>query len=515
MFSFRLITTFIVVMALVILTTGCKKTTTEETFEPKLLLSNLSVAIVPSGTENITITARDEHDSTLTFSVECDDENIATVTKTDSTITVTGKNYGTTNVTVSCGGNLTKTIPVEVYDFKVLGADELIIEYVDQFEYRWCSLGSGDTWHTSFYHPVATNGFHALGSYSFRELSNPNERKSVVVVKAKEGSDALAPPVDYDSIWSTHGSGIDDNGSLWNPVPPDGYKALGTVAQRGYNKPSLDDVVCVRNDLTVPGDWGQALFGGDNGRARCMSYLIYPPDAGPHDSCYLTTGSFVGMRTWPDSSGYLVLFLLKIMVPKLPDPPEQYFTPVLTGYEEPPKQTAPVMEKEVVLPWTMIKDEAYSEIWRYLNSPKYRVERRVFYQLEFHNHNKTSVLQTNTYKKTVGVTTDKYNTIKASVGLSLSYEEGISAGFLGFGGEAKITATFSVELGYEYQWGISELQQKEIDVSINTPPGKAAALWRKYNRFIVKRHKGTALETVGTWDIGTESYVTDEYPHER
>jgi len=514
MIKLKFIFSCLIAISLIVIAGSCKKTH-EETFEPKLLLSNLSVSVVPGGTENITITARDEHDSTLTFSVECEDEDVATVTENDSTITITGKNLGTTNVTISSGANLTKTFPVQVYDPKVLGADELIIEYVDDFEYRWCSLGAGDTWSTSFYHPVTTNGFHALGSFSFRELSNPNGRKSVVVVKAKDGSDALKPPLDYDSIWSTQGSGIDDNGSLWNPVPPAGYKALGTVAQRGFNKPSLDDVVCVRNDLTVPGDWGQALFGGNNGRAKCMAYFIYPPDAGPHDSCYLTTGSFVGMRTWPDSSGYPVLFLLKIMVPKLPDPPEQDFTPVLTGYDEPPKQTAPVMDKEIVVPWTLIKDEERSEVWRYLNSPKYRVERMVYYQLEFHNRNKTSVLQTNSWNKTVGVTRDVQQTISATVGLELSYETGVSAKFLGIGGDSKITFTASIELGYQYQWGISEFTQKEIDVSINTPPGKAAALWRKYNRFTVKRHNGTALETVGTWDVGTESYVTDEYPHEQ
>ena len=514
--SFALAVTAIVVVAIA---AGCQKAPTEETFEPKLLLSQLSVSVVPEGTQDIVVTATDESCSARPFTAVCDNEAVATVTRTDSTITITGHDYGRANVTISCDTNV-RVLPVEVYNPKVLGADELTIAHVRDFEYRWCSLGGGDTWSASFYHPVVPEGFHALGSFSFRGMSSPNGRKSMVVVKAKPGTDALKPPVDYDLVWSTRGSGIDDNGSLWNPVPPPGYKALGTVARRGFNKPDLDDVVCVREDLTVPGDFGDGLFGGDNGEERCMAYVIYPPDAGPHDSCYLTTGTFVGMRTWPDSSGYPVLHLLKIMVPRLAEPPEQTFTPVLTGYEEPPKQTAPVMSRAVVVPWNMLRDEEQPESWRCYNSPQYRVERVVYYQLEFHNHNKTSVLQTNSWRKTVGVTKDLYQTIAGKVALQVSMETGMSLEFgLATSGKvgmtAKTTVTVSAELGYERQWGISEFQEKEVEVSVNTPPGKAAALWRKYNRFIVKRHNGTNIETVGSWDVGTESYVTDEYPHER
>ncbi len=514
MVKFRLVTTSLVVMALVILATSCKKTTTEETFEPKLLLSNLSVSIVPQGTEIITIIARDEHDSTLTFSVECEDENVATITKTDSTITVTGKNYGTTYVTVSSGDNLSKTFPVEVYDPTVLGADELIIGYVDEFEYRWCSLGGGDTWGTSFYHPVTTDGFHALGSFSFRELSNPNGRKSVVVVKAKPGSDALKPPVDYDSIWSTQGSGIDDNGSLWNPRPPAGYKALGTVAQQGYNKPSLNDVVCVREDLTIKGACGEGLFGGNNGVAECRVYSIDQPEVGPHDSCYLKTGTFTGTRTYPDSLGHPVLYVLKIMLPMQKEGPDQTFAPKLTGYDTPPDQTVPIMSKEMSVPWTIVNDSRYDSIWRLTNSPFYRVERQVYYQLIYHNYNQTSQVQTNSVELKSGTSSTESETHTLEWGLGISVAVGVSFMCPVASGNLTTTYTASIKFGYETQTSVTELQEKTVTSSINTPPGKAAALWQKYNRFIVKRHNGTQLDPVGVWEFGIDSYITDEFPHE-
>lgn len=140
-------------MALVILAINCKKTTAEQTFESKLLLTKPSVSVVSEGTEDITVTATDEYNSPLTFSVECEDEDIATVTKNDSTITITGKNLGTTNVKISCDTDtsLNKTIPAQVYDPKILEASELLIAFIDTFEYRWCSRGMGYySWDASF-----------------------------------------------------------------------------------------------------------------------------------------------------------------------------------------------------------------------------------------------------------------------------------------------------------------------------------------------------------------------------
>jgi hypothetical protein len=505
----------VAVLVLVIVAIGCKKTPIEEeeTFEPQLLLSQLSVAVVPDGTQEVTVTATDEYDSPRPFTVVCDDEAVATVVTSDSTMTITGHSCGATTVTVTCDTNV-RTLPVQVYDAKILEAGELLIAFVDEFEYRWCSMGSGDTWVASFYHPVTTDGYHALGSLGLREFSDPNGKKSIVVVNARPGSDALKPPVDYDSVWNTRGSGIEDYGSLWNPVPPAGYKALGTVAQRGFDKPGLDDVVCVREDLTVPGGCGQGLFRGNNGRAECELYVVDPPIVGPHDSCYLTTGASTGTRTRPDSTGHPALNVLKVKLPMMAEAPDQSFAPKLTGYDKPPDETPPVMSREMSVPWTLIQDRQHAEVWRYTNSPNYRVERQVFYRLLYHNYNQTSELQTNNWKITSGVSRDSSYTEWEQKGLSLSVEAGVSYQGLAWGGHLTVTGTVSKDFGYQTQVGITEFMETEVTTSINIPPGKAAALWQKYNRFMIKRHDGKDLEPVATYDCGINSYVTDEFPHD-
>jgi len=494
--------------------TACKKAPTEETLPPQLLLDKLGVSVVPGGSEEVSVTATDEQDSSRQFTVACDDEAVATVTTTGSTITVTGRGYGTANVTVT-SDTCVRILPVKVYDPNVVEAGELLIAFADEFEYRWCSMGSPDTWDASFYHPVTSNGYHALGSFGFRGFGDPKGTMSVMVVRALPGSDALKPPVDYDSVWNTRGSAIEDNGSLWTPVPPPGYKALGTVAQRGYGKPSLDDVVCVRQDLTVPGACGDGVFWGNNGAAECMAYSILPPDVGAHDSSYLQTRTFSGARISPDSTGHPALHVLKVKLPMMPEAPDQSFAPRLSGYDKPPDQTEPVMAREMAVPWTTVRDDAsHPEGWRYANSPNYRVERMVFYKLLYHNYNQTSEVQPNSYEISCGVESESSQAYSEKTGLSLSVALGVSYKGVAWGGSLTVTGTYSREFGYETRTSVKELERTTTTTGLNIPPGKAGAIWQKYTRFVVKRHNTQHLEPVATMDYPMNSFVTDVYPHD-
>jgi hypothetical protein len=38
------------------------------------------------------------------------------------------------------------------------------------------------------------------------------------------------------------------------------------------------------------------------------------------------------------------------------------------------------------------------------------------------------------------------------------------------------------------------------------------AIWQQYNRFVIKRHNESVIETVKVWEFGVNSFVTDEYP---
>jgi len=473
--------------------------------------------MVPGGSETVAVYAKNSDGNPESFSITNSDPDIASASISDSAIYITGLSYGTTTIEITSGSRASSTLPVQVYDPFYLDTGEIIVTYVDSFTYIWHDAGSGAPNDWAVYQPVVGEGFHALGSLGVPNWSNPNGNYSMMVVKAKQGSDALAEPTGYEFVWFYRvfdwPNGFIYRVSVWRPIPPEGYVALGAVAIQGYDgPPPLDYVVCVREDLTIDGGPGTYIWhDADTGMPYDLGcWRIDQPDAGPHEYAYLTTGTFVGWNSWSPPNIHDVMHVLKVTLPMLAEAPYQTFVPALTGYESPPEETVPMMGKAMLVPCTIVNDQVYSNNvhWQVANSPFYRLERQVFYKLLYHNHNQTSEVQTNSVTIRSGITTSESERIWNETEISVSVEAGLS--IKAFSG--KVTATVSRRFGYETETSVTELQETEIQSSINTPPGKAAALWQQYNRYILKRHNGTGFETVSSWEFGIDSYVTDEYP---
>lgn len=63
-------------------------------------------------------------------------------------------------------------------------------------------------------------------------------------------------PLSYIKIWSSdmlNNKDIQDF-SIWQPVPPEGYVAMGDIISPSLSKPSLDEIVCVPINDTEPNE---------------------------------------------------------------------------------------------------------------------------------------------------------------------------------------------------------------------------------------------------------------------
>ncbi|KAJ1390874.1 Vacuolar protein sorting-associated protein 62 [Sesbania bispinosa] len=120
----------------------------------------------------------------------------------------------------------------------------------------------------AFYKPVGIpDGFHILGHYcqpSYKPL-----RGFVLVARAvetccspSETSDicnhdklpVLRNPLDYTLVWCSNARSNKEmptgSGYFWLPQPPEGYRDLGYLVTNKPDKPNLDEISCVRADLT-------------------------------------------------------------------------------------------------------------------------------------------------------------------------------------------------------------------------------------------------------------------------
>ncbi|KAG1347589.1 vacuolar protein sorting-associated protein 62 [Cocos nucifera] len=135
---------------------------------------------------------------------------------------------------------------------EVIDLGGLEVCQVSSFTKVWASHEGGeDDAGATFFHPSPIpSGFSMLGSYA-----QPNSRPLfgwVLVARDTSNGGTLAKPVDYTLVWSSESSNVkqDGNGYFWLPTPPQGYKSIGLLVTSSSEKPSLDQVRCVRADLT-------------------------------------------------------------------------------------------------------------------------------------------------------------------------------------------------------------------------------------------------------------------------
>ncbi|VVA89899.1 unnamed protein product [Arabis nemorensis] len=113
----------------------------------------------------------------------------------------------------------------------------------------------------SFYKPkgLLPKEFHCLGHYCQSD-SHPLRGYVLVardVVDSLEQGEkpALVKPIDFTLVWSSNDSleeecNKSECGYFWLPQPPEGYRSIGFVVTRSSTKPDLNEVRCVRADLT-------------------------------------------------------------------------------------------------------------------------------------------------------------------------------------------------------------------------------------------------------------------------
>jgi len=146
------------------------------------------------------------------------------------------------------------------------------------FEHIYDDKGSGAHMNGSFYRPEPQEGFYILGDYAQGDYHPPNGTVFTIKVENDDQKNpVLQAPEDYIRIWTDHHSGAHEDGSFWAPKPPFGYVTCGHVIQRGYDKPQVSTLRCLRYDYAKQIKLG-ALIWNDRGSGAHDDVSIYRLD---------------------------------------------------------------------------------------------------------------------------------------------------------------------------------------------------------------------------------------------
>lgn len=273
--------------------------------------------------------------------------------------------------------------------------DNLLINFTTEFQRIWtCTSSTAKP--CAFWRPTPAPdllpGYFPLGDLAISDDGNINGSKIVAVVcEGLAASDdarqdkALSPPDDFEQVWSDTGS-TPVGGTLWLPLPPEGYVALGLVCSINHEKPSLNAVRCVREDLVTAASVG-ALIWDDRGSRTTpdfSAWSIDPPLAEAGEINF-APGTFIGSNSHDAAATAVEVYSLRMRIPvEINSGPG---LPVLSNYAapEPPEPAQPTQIAR--LPWFAVEDHGRSAAQRLGESPFYYLHRTDRYVLIGSSHN--------------------------------------------------------------------------------------------------------------------------------
>jgi hypothetical protein len=291
------------------------------------------------------------------------------------------------------------TLPLAARPTDPMKHDNLLINFTMDFRRIWDTSGTNTT-PAAFWRPTPAPdllpGYFPLGDVIASGFDNINEIRMVPVVSEGESSNgqepALQAPIDFEQVWSDARPGATATRSIWRPIAPSGYVALGQLCSNGQDKPLTSDIRCVRKDLAIRSFIDDLIWNDKGSRATqyFSAYNFYPPVAMPGEINCLP-GTFIGVGTHARPAAHINAYSLRIPIPlEIKSPPQ---VPVLSDQQpmlfEPGKVT-----QIAKLPWFVVRDPNLTPLKQLRTSPFYFLERTDQYVLVGYGKNESAVSQT-------------------------------------------------------------------------------------------------------------------------
>ncbi len=470
-------------------------------------------SIAAGETATIRADAVDANGNPVAFTGSADGR-CATVAVADGVITVTaGSETCEQRIVLTSSTGVTKEVIVQVLDPMAMDiGDGLLVRYLNDYAFKWDSYGSGGSQRISYWHPTEIgDGWYALGSIV--RLTWGNVSPSVVpmvAVKDSRGLGLLAAPSSYVKVYDDHDSGATLFGSMWNPVCPAGFKALGTVTNggnsgAGWAPPSLDAIRCVKEGYTIPGNIGARFYTDEGTGAHWFgsAWTIDPPLYTPDGYAALHAGTFLGCGAEGDSSGWQIqscyphagiVNLLLVPMPLTESSDSRGLEPRLTGYA-PLDASWPRFSSSVRVPYTLVPNQrSNTELqteWNVHNSPFFTLQREeVYASLMAEDARQNPGPSTWSRTLSTGLSSTDTSTFSQEIGLSIT--AGGEAKFLGAGGSWEVTLTG--KLGWEQATSTTYASSESKTWTFTIPPGKFVQIVQVSTQF---RAINSAGQTVG------------------
>ena len=387
---------------------------------------------------------------------------------------------------------------------------DLLISFTSEFLPLWNDKGSGAHRAIGLWRPStssdALSQFFPLGDTATDSYRNINQSKIVAVVSDANKVDgtALRMPDDYELVWTETNSGARTPVSIWRPIAPEGYIAMGEVCGINYEKPARSAMRCVRVDLVTSARVGESIWSDKgSGAAKDFSaWSITAKDTSPGE-INLAPGTFIGSQRYsrPNLPVYSLCLTLAAQINE-PLPP-----PALTSYESPASGETPPMIQVCPLPWFSVIDPDLNAVEQLQSSPTYRLERTDRHFFIGFGHNREATPQPTMWTATKGETGRQSKALLATTGIDLQkvWPIYVPQSHLSFSAnlEQHFTHTQRSAKGWNYA--------SPLEIITYIPANMAVAAYLIQSEYRLLRQDGSQVSATVTFTNGDQVYMS-EFP---
>ena len=119
-----------------------------------------------------------------------------------------------------------------------------LYKYYTSFYIKILTLTDG-TEPITIWRPTIRDRYHPIGDIAVPGINMPKFKTTII-------GGAVAKPIDYTLVYDNKLVNQSYRLSIWKPVPPDGYIAMGYVFNTSFDKPSFDEIMCVASEYLTP-----------------------------------------------------------------------------------------------------------------------------------------------------------------------------------------------------------------------------------------------------------------------
>jgi hypothetical protein len=341
-------------------------------------------------------------------------------------------------------------------------------------------------------HVSGNKRFLPLGDMVSVNGGGPQSVAAMLLAPDNDNPDVLRNPVRFEWRTDDHGSGNPRDIAYFQPIPPDGYTALGVCFN--VSNADVSNYWCVRNDqlrvlrerTTAWNDSGSKFsHNGD-----LLRGVLGPADVAPPGVMFILPTALIGIETSIPAAA-LITKKLSVDSVKWLAPGAPPFDPTVTQGDK----SSPGIQRVMVLPCTAVADPTQGN--QASVSPFYYVVSRPVWVCT----STDSVPEggNNTYTLTVGTSDYSSSEFRRATSWNVSASTGFTAG----GASASVSVSFTQEFALTTAQSTTNSTSVTETRNVLLPRANVVQFWQLFSRISMYRGSGALVSSV---EYGKKDY---------